>query len=44
MLGARGAWELNKREGVGFAKDGNPHDLINHPPSPRLQEFLQHVS
>lgn len=27
-----------------IAEDGNPHDLINHPPSPRLQEFLQHVS
>ncbi len=26
------------------AQDGNPHDLINNPPSPRLREFLQHVS
>ena len=27
-----------------IAEDGNPHDLINNPPSPRLREFLQHVS
>jgi glutamine transport system ATP-binding protein len=27
-----------------IAQDGHPHDLINHPPSVRLQEFLQHVS
>lgn len=27
-----------------IAQDGHPHDLINHPPSGRLQEFLQHVS
>lgn len=26
-----------------IAQDGHPHDLINHPPSLRLQEFLQHV-
>lgn len=26
------------------AEDGNPHQLINTPPSPRLREFLQHVS
>ena len=27
-----------------ISEDGNPHDLINNPPSPRLREFLQHVS
>ncbi|NIG62760.1 MAG: glutamine ABC transporter ATP-binding protein GlnQ [Serratia symbiotica] len=27
-----------------IAQDGHPHDLINHSPSVRLQEFLQHVS
>jgi glutamine transport system ATP-binding protein len=27
-----------------IAEDGNPHELINNPPSPRLKEFLQHVS
>jgi len=27
-----------------IAHDGHPHDLINHPPSVRLQEFLKHVS
>ena len=27
-----------------IAEDGNPQDLIKNPPSPRLQEFLQHVS
>lgn len=25
-------------------EDGHPHDLINHPPSMRLQEFLRYVS
>ena len=27
-----------------IAEDGNPQELIANPPSPRLQEFLQHVS
>ncbi|GAA3883685.1 MULTISPECIES: glutamine ABC transporter ATP-binding protein GlnQ [Gibbsiella] len=27
-----------------IAQDGEPHALINNPPSPRLREFLQHVS
>jgi len=27
-----------------IAEDGNPQELIENPPSPRLQEFLQHVS
>ena len=27
-----------------IAEDGNPQALIENPPSPRLQEFLQHVS
>ena len=27
-----------------IAEDGNPQTLIENPPSPRLQEFLQHVS
>ncbi|WON78086.1 glutamine ABC transporter ATP-binding protein GlnQ [Serratia sp. UGAL515B_01] len=27
-----------------IAEDGNPHELISNPPSPRLREFLQHVS
>ncbi|RLM15823.1 glutamine ABC transporter ATP-binding protein [Gibbsiella quercinecans] len=27
-----------------IAQDGEPHTLINNPPSPRLREFLQHVS
>lgn len=27
-----------------ISQDGHPQDLINHPPSVRLQEFLQHVS
>lgn len=27
-----------------IAEDGSPQALIENPPSPRLQEFLQHVS
>jgi glutamine transport system ATP-binding protein len=27
-----------------IAEDGAPTDLIANPPSPRLREFLQHVS
>ncbi|AEW44675.1 glutamine ABC transporter ATP-binding protein [Serratia symbiotica str. 'Cinara cedri'] len=27
-----------------ISQDGHPYDLINYPPSLRLQEFLQHVS
>ncbi|QDY41446.1 glutamine ABC transporter ATP-binding protein GlnQ [Candidatus Pantoea soli] len=27
-----------------IAEDGNPDELITHPPSDRLREFLQHVS
>ncbi|SQA96467.1 Glutamine transport ATP-binding protein GlnQ [Cedecea neteri] len=26
------------------AEDGNPQELIDNPPSPRLREFLQHVA
>ncbi|ABI89048.1 amino acid ABC transporter ATP-binding protein, PAAT family [Burkholderia ambifaria AMMD] len=28
----------------GIAEDGHPVDLIDRPPTPRLQEFLKHVS
>lgn len=27
-----------------IAEDGNPQELVNNPPSPRLREFLQHVA
>ena len=27
-----------------IAEDGDPDTLITNPPSPRLREFLQHVS
>lgn len=28
----------------GIAEDGHPADLIDRPPTPRLKEFLKHVS
>ncbi|PYB20789.1 amino acid ABC transporter ATP-binding protein, partial [Serratia marcescens] len=40
----KGAPRLFLIDRGGMAKDATPHDLITHPPPPRLRESLQPVS